>query len=129
MATILRRPGYRAPSTEGTSEAPSPWARYANIAAGAWLFISGFIFAMSPEQRINVLVVGFLVAAFAVGALWIDGARFANTALAVWLLISTLTFLRVSGGAFINNLALSLIVFGLSLVPTPGERPTRGPTS
>jgi hypothetical protein len=92
------------------------------MAAGGWLFLSGFIFEMTQAQRINVWVVGFAVVAIALAALRTDEHRFGNSALAFWLLVSTMTLFRTGGAALVNNLAVSLVVFGLSLIPNPGGR-------
>lgn len=100
-------------------EAGPSWARYGNIAAGSWLFLSGFLLEMTQPQRINVCVAGLAVVAIAIAAVRLDEHRFANSALAFWLLVSSLTLFRMSGVGFVNNLAVSLLVFALSLVPNP----------
>lgn len=104
-------------------------ARYLNIIAGAWLFISAFIWQHSDSSRTNTWIVGALTVIFAVIALRTPAARFANTALSVWLFFSTLAFFHLTGATLWNNLIVAAIIFIASLVPSSamgsGGRPRR----
>jgi hypothetical protein len=55
---------------------------------GAWLFISAFAWPHTAVQRGTALVVGLLCTAVAVATLFVPRARYLNTALSVWLLVS-----------------------------------------
>ena len=121
MATLLRRPDLGLTSNPQSS---GTWARYVNLVAGIWLFISGLLWTQPSAPRLNALVVGILVAAAAVWALWVEEARFVNSALAVWLLFSTLAIFELNGVPFWNDLVVSLIVFGVSLIPNDAGTPT-----
>lgn len=104
-------------------------ARYASIVAGVWLFLSAFLWEHSGASRTNTWIVGLLMVIFAAVALRAPMARFANTALSLWLFFSTLTIFHLQSITLWNNLTVAAIVFLLSLVPSrgtgEGHRPRR----
>lgn len=117
------------PSTRERGMDTGMAARYVNIIAGAWLFISAFLWRHSEVSRNNTWIVGALTVIFAVIALRTPMMRFVNTALAVWLFFSTLGFFRVSGATLVNNVIVAAVIFIASLVPSgamiSGQRPRR----
>lgn len=93
-----------------------PAARFANILIGIWLFVSAFLWADTPEQFTNTWICGVLCAAFALIALGADWARYLNTALAVWLFISTWALDTVNPATVWNNVIASIAIFVISLI-------------
>lgn len=94
------------------------WARFLNMAIGAWLIVSAFLWAHSPSSQTNTWICGLLVLGFAAWAMWANAARYLNTTLAVWLFFSTLSMAYLSSTAVWNNVICAIAVFVLSLVPT-----------
>jgi hypothetical protein len=88
-----------------------------NLALGVWLFISAFIWQHSPASKTNTWIFGLIIALLSVSARRAPGARFANTAAAVWLFFSTLAISHYSQGTIWNNLIVAIAVFLFSLVP------------
>lgn len=131
MATTLD-PNRTTTPTTGTGPARTDAgmaARYVNIAAGIWLFISAFLWRHSNPSITNTWIVGVLAVIFAAIALKIPAARFLNTVLAVWLFFSTLSIYHLSGGTLWNNIIVSIVLFIASLIPSSpvdtGHRPRR----
>ncbi len=111
MATVVRRPKPLVIS-----------ARLLTAAAGAWLAFSANLWV---APRLNAMVVGALIAAGALCALWVEEARLVTSALALWLVFSSLAGERAMGMAVWNDVAAAAIAFGLSLIPTAPEQPPR----
>ncbi len=98
------------------------WARVANLMLGGWLFVSAFLWDHSNGQRANAAIVGFLVFASALGAVTSAQLRLVNTALAMWLFVSTLALPGAGAGTQWNNALVALAVFLFSLVAPRRER-------
>jgi hypothetical protein len=96
-------------------------ARALNVACGAWLFGSAFQWAHSTPQFQNVVMVGFLVAAFALVALVVPFARYVNSLLAGWLLISAFALPSLHRATVYNSLLLGIAIFVVSLAGTPED--------
>ncbi len=124
MATTLHRPDLGTGSSTNL-QAPGTWARYANIALGAWLFISGMLWSQAQGPRINAWVVGVAIAVTALVAIRNDGVRYVNSALAIWLLFSAFAVFRLVGAPLWNDVVVALAVFGLSLVPNASDNTRR----
>lgn len=132
MATILKR-DIGSPATRPTEDV-GYWARGINIALGVWLFISGFMWEQPQGARVNSYVIGAAIALVAVWALFNEGARYLNTALSVWLVLSTVAVFKLTNAPLWNNVIVGIVVFALSLVGasttrtlgTPGT-PRAGP--
>lgn len=128
MATLSEQrptvPSTREPGTEAGIA-----ARYVNIIAGAWLFISAFIWQHSAASRTNTWIVGALAVIFALIALQTPAVRYANTVLSIWLFISTFAFAHVTRGTVWNNVIVAIVMFVASLIPSSamgsGQRPRR----
>lgn len=106
------------PVEQRQSAAP---ARYANVVLGIWLFLSAFIWPHYSSSQTNTWIVGLLIAAAGLIALRNTNVRFANTALAVWLAVSTLFFWPAVVATYWNNLIVAVFVFALSLVAGGGR--------
>jgi len=103
------------------------WARWLNIALGIWLFISAFIWPHAPASMTNTWILGLAIAISSGIALYEPPVRWINTLLAAWLFGSTLVIRHVTAATPWHNATLALVVFLVSLVPSPGERPSRRP--
>lgn len=112
------QPGSR--DTRGRPRAP--WARYLNALLGAWLFSSTYLWQHTANARSNTWIVGFLMAFTAVVALDTPAVRWFNTALAVWLALSTLAMSDIRPTTVWNNLIVAVVALVVSVIPNPGER-------
>lgn len=91
-------------------------ARGINVILGAWLLISAFIWQHAAAQFWNTLIMGIIVAGFALGALRIPQLRFVNTAAAAWLLVSIWALPTMSSATAWNNGLVAVAIFVVSLV-------------
>jgi hypothetical protein len=96
------------------------WPRLANAALGAWLALSAFVWEHSLASQVNAFVVGIWVSTAALWAVHSWPLRVANTIVAVWLGAATFA-MSVPPAAYWNNLVLAVLVFVLSLIPSPEE--------
>ncbi len=101
-------------------------ARTLNLVFALWLFFTAFAFPRSAASFTNAWLVGLLAAVFAVAGMRTPGARFANTALSAWLLVSALVLTRVSNISRWNDIVVALLMLVISLVPGTMYAPGRG---
>lgn len=94
-------------------------ARIASAILGIWLFISAFAWRHSPEQHANTWVSGLVAVGVAMLASFVRPARYLNTALAVWLLISAFALPTITSVTTWNNVIVAVLLFATSLT---GER-------
>jgi len=120
MTTTQPTPMTGSPS--GRSSAA--WPRYVNALIAAWLFISAFAWPHARDQFTNSWVVGVLMFIAALLALGAPMIRFANTILAIWLVISTLAMGVVHIGTLWNNVIVAVVAFIVSLIPSQTGAPT-----
>ncbi|MGE5187221.1 MAG: SPW repeat protein [Acidobacteriota bacterium] len=104
------------------------WARWINIIAGAWLFVSAFVWPHTMSMQTNTWIVGGLIFVAAIIAVFAPTVRFANTVLAIWLFFSTFFIVHTNTGTVWNNVIVAIVVFVLSLTPSSamsygGRRP------
>src|SRR5580698_9645589 len=92
-------------------------ARIVNIVLGIWLFVSAFLWPHSYAQMTNTWIVGLLCIAFALIAMRVPEARYLNTALAVWLLVSVWVLPTISVATQWNNGLSAVVIFFASLLP------------
>lgn len=92
-------------------------ARTLNLIVALWLFFSAFAFPRFSASFTNAWVVGLLAAIFAVIGMTNARARFANTALSAWLLVSAFVLPLRSPSARWNDLVVAIVMLMLSLVP------------
>jgi hypothetical protein len=103
-------------------------ARLVTVVFGAWLCISAFLWPHPPVMRANSLLVGLLSVAVALCAIRAPLARFLNTALSLWLLLSTVRLIQPGEMPLWSNLCVALAMFAASFIPnrprgTPRRRP------
>ncbi len=103
--------------SETPNSAPN-WARYLTALVAVWLFISAFAWRHNPGMRQDTWIVGALMFVTALVAMAIPAFRWVNTALAVWLFLSTLFLPHQSAGTIWNNVIVAGVVFVLSLFPS-----------
>ena len=100
-------------------------ARTLNLILGLWLFVSAFVWPRTGATFANAWIVGLLAAVFAVIGMSNGRVRFANTALSAWLLVSVAVLPHRSSFGRWNDLAVAVLMLGLSLVPGTMYRPPR----
>jgi hypothetical protein len=110
-------PSQPQPNALLTTRPPGPWPRILNAIVGGWLFISAFAWPHTRASQANSCLVGAAIALTALAGLAVPGARWVNTALAIWLAVSTLAFVHTGPATIWNNLLVSLFAFIFSLVP------------
>ena len=96
--------------------------RWVNVALGAWLFVSAFLWPHSTAQFNNSWLVGIAAAVVAAIAMRVDAARYLNLALAAWLFIAAFALPVSSEGTLWNNLLVSVIMSFAALVPNVYRR-------
>ena len=92
-------------------------ARYVNLALGAWLTISAFLWHHSPSQFSNSWSVGSLCFVVAALARLTPPLRYGNTALGVWLLVSTPLLGGIDTPTAVNNILTAIAITSFSLLP------------
>jgi SPW repeat-containing protein len=97
--------------------------RVLNVIIGIWLVISAFLWSHGHFQTNNTWICGVLCAVFAVAAGSRGWSRYLNTLLAIWLFISTWVVSDISPRSTLNNLAVSIAIFVLSIFPSTSEPP------
>lgn len=95
--------------------------RYCNMLLGLWLFLSAFVWAHTPGNRINTCLVGLFVTIAATLATGASVVRRLTGALACWLMFTTLVVYPTRPATFWNNMILAALVLGVSLIPSPDE--------
>lgn len=101
-----------------TTRPPGPWPRLLNVVVGVWLFISAFAWPHTWASQTNSWLVGVAIVIAALAGLAVPRARLVNTAFAIWLALSTVTFLHSGPATIWNNLLVALLAFIFSLVPS-----------
>jgi hypothetical protein len=115
-------PVERGPAVRGT-----PHPQIINAILGLWLFVSAFLWTHSQAQMTNTWIVGVLAILFSLVSMAVPWARYANTALAVWLFISAWALPTASPGTIWNNVLVAIAMFIVSLVPTGSNVTAPGP--
>ena len=95
------------------------WPRWVNFLIGIWLIISAFAWPHSAGARANTWILGALIALASIWAVFTPGARFLNTIFAIWLFFATLVIYHASSATVWNNVIAAVVVFVLSLIPSP----------
>jgi SPW repeat len=95
------------------------WPRWVNFLVGIWLIISAFAWPHTAGARTNTWILGALIALASIWAVFTPGARFLNTIFAIWLFFATLVIYHASSATVWNNVIAAVVVFVLSLIPTP----------
>jgi hypothetical protein len=99
--------------------------QYLNVLVGAWLFASAFLWPHSQAQFTNTTATGLLCAVTAALSGAAPRFRFLNTGVGVWLFITSFSIPRLSEATAVNNAAVAVAIFVISLLPTSpaGRRP------
>lgn len=92
-------------------------ARTLTLILGLWLFVSAFAFQRTSAAFTNAWLVGLASALFAVAGMTRSVARYGNTALSAWLLVSAFALPHRSPAAFWHDIAVAVLMLLLSLVP------------
>jgi hypothetical protein len=95
------------------------WARWVTVALGLWLVASTLLFPHGSSAGFDTLVLGILIAANAIQALWAPWFRFVNTVIALFLLVTELEFGEPTTFRFLSTLGTATLVLVLSFVPSP----------
>jgi hypothetical protein len=88
-----------------------------NAAFGAWLFASTFIWPRVGPTGFNVWLVGLLVMATALTAIYVPAARYWNMILAGWLLFTAVDQVHESTSLALHDALLALAIFVVALFP------------
>jgi hypothetical protein len=83
---------------------------------GIWLFISAFVLPHFTASKANTWIVGVLIVLTSAIAVRKPNVRWSNTALAIWLVMSTALLWPATAQAFWNNVIVGFLVFGFSLM-------------
>jgi hypothetical protein len=112
--------------TSTSLQAHDAWPRWGNFLIGIWLIISAFAWPHTAGAQANTWILGALIAIGSVWALYAPGARFLTTIFAIWLFFATLAIYHASSATLWNNLIAAVVVFVLSLIPSPPARARTG---
>jgi general stress protein CsbA len=95
------------------------WPRWINIVLGIWLLIApaalGYVDAYATN---NDRLLGVLVAAAALVALWVPKVRYVNVALGVWLVIAPFVLGYFGSRAVANDIIIGIAVAVFGFVPS-----------
>lgn len=95
--------------------------RIVNVALGAWLFVSAFLWPHATAEMINAALVGAAIVVIgSVGTKW-PNLRFLNAALAVWLFASAYLLPTLAWGTGANSGLVAISVFLVSLIGRYGH--------
>lgn len=103
--------------TPGTTRLGSG-ARLANVALGAWLIASIFLWRHFSNEAFDALTVGLLVLTFASASWWAPGLRFLNLVFAGFLLVDATCFRHALAITQANHLLVGLAIAVLTIVPS-----------
>jgi hypothetical protein len=92
-------------------------ARIVNGVLGGWLFASAFLWPHSFQQFNNAWLMGTIIMMCSAVAFTAPRFRIANTAIGVWLIVSTFLLDRASTLTVWNNLLVGIGVTLVSLLP------------
>ncbi len=91
--------------------------RLLNVALGAWLFASTFVLPRVGTTGLNMWVVGLLVVASALSAIYVPAARYGTMICALWLLFSAVEQVHRSTPVAIHDALLALAIFVVAAAP------------
>jgi hypothetical protein len=100
--------------------------RVVNIALGAWLFLSTFLWPHTNAQATNSWLCGALIIVLSAVSNRYANARYGTAAVAVWLFISVWALATRTPATFWNNLLVSIAVFFVSLMGVMPRRTVPG---
>lgn len=100
----------------------APQLSLVSLALGLWLFVSAFLWPHTESQYHSAWIVGALATVVAAAATQIPAARWGNTGLGLWTLMSVFILPTLHEATFWNHLLVGLALFAVSLVPGYVER-------
>lgn len=94
------------------------WARLINTALGIWLMAAPAVLGYGGVASTNHRIVGPIVAAFAVIAIWevTRSLRWINVPLGAWLVVAPLVLGYPALDALINGLVVGLLIVAMATV-------------
>jgi hypothetical protein len=98
------------------SNTHSQRGRTANLAIGAWLFMSAFLWHHNMAEFRNALLTGVICFIVALMSLNRPVMRFANTVLALWLFLSAVVIPGTSRITAVNHALAAILMLTFSLV-------------
>lgn len=102
-------------------------ARYLNVALGAWLFVSAFLWQHGAAEFRNAWLCGAFAVLFALVAAQLPQARYFNAVLSAWLFISAFALPHLSVATVWNHALVAIGIFAVSLTgaaaPVTRRRP------
>lgn len=106
-------------------------ARLINMAIGTWVFVAAFAFHNPPAQFVSMLILGLLVIAVEVGAMWSNSFRYLDMVLGLYLAISGYILPVNHHFVLWNNLCCGIAIGILSMFRTrlPARRWDLPPTA
>lgn len=93
-----------------------------SAAIGAWVLLSSFLWPHTPAQRASTFVAGLLCIAFSLLAMAFPPARWLNTAVAIWLIVSMWFLPHDSLTTETSNTVAGVAMFLFSVFAGPVER-------
>ncbi|MRG96981.1 SPW repeat domain-containing protein [Polyangium spumosum] len=95
------------------------WPRWMNVALGIWLLIAPGVLGYVDARAVNNdRLLGILVAASAIVALWAPKARFVNVVLGAWLIIAPFVLGYFGGRAVANDIVVGIAVAVFAFIPS-----------
>ncbi len=94
------------------------WARLINAALGVWLMAAPAVLGYDGVASTNHRIVGPIVAAFAIIAIWevTRALRWINAALGAWLVVAPLVLGYPALDVLINSLVVGLLIVTMATV-------------
>jgi hypothetical protein len=102
-------------------------ARVLSIVIGALFAATAFLWPHDSAQFWNTIVVGAAIVVVAFLSLGAPRARFMNSVLGVWLLLSPLIFQPIQMGSFYMDFLTGATILLLSFAPPLSPRLPQGP--
>jgi len=104
----------------------SLWPRGVSAVVGIWVFLSSFLWSHTSSAATNTWILGVLIAAASVWAMYRPPVRYLTTMFALWLFFASIALPHQVVGTLWSNLISAIVVFVMSLVPTEPIATTRG---
>jgi len=110
------------------------WPRWINVVLGIWLLIAPAVLGYVDAYAVNNdRLLGILIAAAAIVALWVPKVRYVNVILGVWLVIAPFVLGYYGERSVANDIIVGIGVVVFAFIPSRpiGEiqASTRTPTS
>lgn len=90
-------------------------ARVVSTAAGAWLFVSAFLWPQADAQRVSSMLAGVVIVGVSLLRERAPELGFLHAIVALWLFVSSFALPVVSGATVLNNLLVAIVIFAASM--------------